>query len=72
LAWVLATVVGPAAKIAILNRSKADAVVKASIALVESITVLADDYREVTDSSDHLLEKTGWLDCNLHRKHNAS
>ncbi len=72
LAWVLATVVGPAAKIAILDRSNAEAIVKASIELVKSLTELADDYREVTDSSSHLLEKTGWLDRNLRRKSNAS
>lgn len=72
LAWVFVTVVGPAAKIAILDRSKAEVIVEATIELVKSIASSANDYSEVTSSSDRLLQKAKWLDRNIRRKNDAS
>lgn len=65
LAWAVATVVGPAAKIAILDRSKAEAIVQATIELVESIDTQEEDTQEITGSSDCLFTKSIWVDCNL-------
>lgn len=55
LAWALATVAGPAAKLAILERAKAEAIVEATIELAEAIPPL-EDIAEVTRSSDDILE----------------
>lgn len=71
LSWAIATVVGPAAKIAILEQAKAEAIVQATIELVESIDV-QDDMHETTGSSDDLFSKNTWVDRNLRDKGSAS
>lgn len=55
LAWAVATVAGPAAKLANLERSKAEAIVDATIKLVEAIPPL-EEIAEVTRSSDNVLQ----------------
>ncbi len=72
LAWATATIVGPAAKIAILERSRAEAIVQATIELVESIDIQEDDTQEITGSSNYLFLRNTWVDRNLRGKDNAS
>jgi hypothetical protein len=55
LGWALASVAGPSAKLALLEQSRAEEIVNASIELVEMLPDLSE-VREVLDSSNELLE----------------
>jgi hypothetical protein len=67
LSWALASVGGPAARLAQIDREHADEIVEAAIRLVRSLSDVATD-RETFSSSEAILEKTRWLDATLRRR----
>jgi hypothetical protein len=67
LAWAVASVGGPAAKLALLERSHAETIVEAAIRVVEGLPV-SDGAPEVTGSSEQILQQTRWLGQNLRAK----
>ena len=71
LAWALSSVGGPAAKMALIERSHAETIVEASIQVVQDLPQ-SEDNTEVTGSSQELLDKTKWLDRFLRQKGRAS
>jgi|SRR5882724_5247517 len=71
LAWAVASVGGPAAKLGLLERTHAESIVDAAIHVLEGLPP-SDDAAEVTGSSDKILQKTEWLDRTLRKKDNAS
>jgi hypothetical protein len=71
LAWALASVGGPAAKVALIERSRAETIVEASIRVAQELPQL-EDKTELTGSSQEILEKTKWLDRFLRKKGQAS
>lgn len=70
LAWALASVGGPAAKVALIERSRAETIVEASIQVVQELPE-SEDKAETTRSSEEMLEKTEWLD-RVRRKTNEA
>jgi hypothetical protein len=71
LAWALASVGGPAAKTALIERSRAEAIVEASIRVAEDVPGPADR-TDLSGSSEEILAKTKWLDRFLRKKGGAS
>lgn len=71
LAWGLSSVAGPAAKLALIERPRAEAIVEATIRVVEELPASeAED--EMRESSEDILVKTKWLDTALRNKNEAS
>ena len=71
LAWALASVGGPAAKVALIERSRAETIVEAAIQVVQELPE-SEEKAEITGSSEEILEKTKWLDRVLRKKYEAS
>lgn len=71
LAWALASVGGPAAKMALIERSRAEAIVEASIRVAQTLRE-SEDKVEISRSSEDILEKTKWLDRVLRKKNETS
>jgi hypothetical protein len=70
LAWAVASVGGPAAKVALLERSCAEAIVDASIRVAEEIPE-PGNRADLSRCSEEILEKTNWLDRFLRNKGEA-
>jgi hypothetical protein len=71
LAWAVASVSGPAAKLAVLERSHAETIVEAAIRVVKGLPV-SDGEPEVTRSSEEILQKTRWLNQSHRKKDDTS
>lgn len=71
LASTLASVGGPAAKLAILERQHAEAIMGMAIRIVEGLAEI-DKMAEPRQSSDDLLPRTKWVDQNIRRKDETS
>jgi hypothetical protein len=67
LAWALASVGGPAGKMVLIEQSRAQAIVEASIRVAEGIPG-SEDRTDLSGSSEEILEKTKWLDRFLRKK----
>lgn len=70
LAWATATVGGPAAKIAELDRARAQETVEAATRLVEGLPDV-EGYTEVTGSSEEIKARARWTDENIRGKKRA-
>jgi hypothetical protein len=71
LAWVLASVAGPAAKLALIERPRTEVIVEASIRVVEELPD-SENEDKVSQSSEDILKKSKWLDRALRNKNEAS
>jgi hypothetical protein len=71
LAWALASVGGPAGKMALIERSWAQAIADASIRVVESLPD-SEEKLETEQSSEDILLMTKWADRFLRNKDEAS
>lgn len=71
LAWAVASIGGPAAKLALLDGSHAEIIVEAAIRIVKSLPA-SEGEREVTGSSARILQQTRWLNQNLREKGDPS
>lgn len=62
LAWTFSSVVGPAAKLAIIPRDKAEVIVNLSASVARAMAAIPEDTAETSNSSRRLLEVTQYVD----------
>jgi hypothetical protein len=68
LAWTFSSVVGPAAKLANLRIDKAELIVHLSSSLVRVIEAVPPETQDISNSSQHLLELTQFIDKVVRKK----
>ena len=68
LGWTISSVLGPAAKLALLPRDAAEAIVETTIRLAERIASLPEPIREVSSSSERLPKLTQFVDAAVRKK----